>query len=195
MRLVLPSQVGFGDILADLRLKLKESGRFFQGGRVLLDQGQRSLLVEEVEALRALLGEYGMELAGQEEVDPAPAPVTEPAVTVREPVRSGQCLKADGNVIILGDVHAGAEILAGRDVIVMGAARGAIAAGLRSGYDAQVFAFVLRPALLRLGDLVARSPGGGEAWRPEVARVRNGQIIVEPFTGWQRDRARRLRKR
>ena len=111
-----------------------------------------------------------------------------------ESVRSGQCVRADGNVLILGDVHAGAEVVAGRDVIIMGAAKGRITAGLISGRDAQVFAFVLRPSLLRLGDQLARSPGGDPFWRAEVARVRQGQIIVEPFTGWQREKARRLRK-
>lgn len=109
-------------------------------------------------------------------------------------MRSGQSVSSDGNVLILGDVHPGAEVLAGRDLVVLGVAHGTITAGLVSGREATVFAFQIRPSLLRLGDLVATCPGSGPAWRAEVARVREDRIVVEPFAGWQRTSTRRPRK-
>ncbi|MCL6614017.1 MAG: septum site-determining protein MinC [Firmicutes bacterium] len=130
-------------------------------------------------------------MATNKEAKAVSSPPTEAMVAVRAPIRSGQCVETEGTLLVLGDVHPGAEIRAGRDVIVMGSARGAIAAGLVSGREAQVFAFALRPTLLRLGDLVARAPAAGPSWRPEIARIRDGQIVVEPFTAWLRTKARR----
>ncbi|MGQ9778790.1 MAG: septum site-determining protein MinC [Bacillota bacterium] len=193
LRLVLPMEAEFTEIYAELEGKLRRAGGFFRGATVTLDS-RRRLLPEETTALSTLLQEHGLAVRIPKELSPPPSPPTEIATTVRAPVRSGQCVEVEGSLLVLGDVHPGAEVRAGRDVIVLGSARGVIVAGLVSGREAKVFAFGLRPSLLRLGDLMARSPAGGPAWRPEIARVQEGQIVVEPFTGWERTKTRRTRK-
>lgn len=188
----MPAGGDFEAICAEVAERLSSSGKFFRGARVILDQSQRTLTAEEMAALVAILEKNGVTPA-----EPPPPeegePPSEPSVAVRGPLRSGQRLVAEGNVLLLGDLHPGAEIRAGGDVVIMGSARGEIAAGLRSGREAAVFAFQMRPSLLRLGDLVARSPGSHTAWRAEIARARDGLIVVEPFTGWQRRKAREAR--
>ena len=194
LRLILPAEGDFGSVCDDLAGKLTASGEFFRGARVLLDQSLRLLLPEELEVVRSLLVHHGVELI-EPEIGPGESlSAGEPTLTVRVPVRSGQRVVTDGNVLILGDVHPGAEILAGQDVIVMGEARGMIAAGLTSGREAKVVAFQLRPSLLRLGDVVARFSGTGPSWGAELARVQDGSIVVEPFTGWQQPKTRGSRK-
>lgn len=195
LRLVLPAEGDFRSVCNDLQGKLAASGDFFRGAKVLLDQSLRLLLPGEVEILRTMLSQHGVEL------DAVPETLTqpeggdgEPTTTIRAALRSGQRLVAEGNALILGDVHPGAEILAGRDVIVLGSAKGVIAAGLTSGREAMVFAFQLRPSLLRLGDVVARFSGAGPSWGAEVAVVQGENIVLEPFTGWQRPKTRRTRK-
>ena len=189
LRLILPAEGDFGEVYAELEGKLADSGGFFRGATVALEP-RRRLLPEETAALRALLKEHGLEVVANKGAKAVSSPSAEAMVAVRAPIRSGQCVETEGTLLVLGDLHPGAEIRAGRDVIVMGSARGEIAAGLASGRAAQVFAFLLRPSLLRLGDLVARSPGAGSSLGPEIARVRDGRIVVEPFTGWPRAKAR-----
>jgi len=83
---------------------------------------------------------------------------------------------------VLGDVNPSAEIWAGTDVIVWGRAYGMICAGTNGEPGAMVCALDLNPLMLRIGDLVARGDDDHKAKAkpmPEVARVREGQIVVE----------------
>lgn len=186
IRLVLPIDGSFQTACAELAQRLAVAGEFFRGARMILDQTQRPLCAEETEALRELLAGHGIELLLGHPPAAAAAPLTEPTETLRSPVRSGQKVTAEGNLLIMGDVHAGATASAGGDLIILGAARGILEAGLIKGRAATVLAFQLRPALIRLGDLMARSPAAGPRWRAEMARVLEDRIVVEPFLGWQR---------
>jgi len=190
--LVLP-EADFSLIYTELEEKLRRAGGFFQGASVTLDP-RRRLLPEEITALTNLLQEYGLTVRIPEEPRLPSSPPMETATVIHTPVRSGQYVEAEGDLLVLGDIHPGAEVRAGRDVIVLGSARGVIMAGLVSGREATVFAFSLRPSLLRLGDLMARSPVKGPSWRPEIARVQEDRIVVEPFLGWHRTKTRKARK-
>lgn len=112
----------------------------------------------------------------------------------RRTLRSGQQIAFDGNVVVLGDVNPGAEIIAGGDIIVMGALRGLAHAGAKGRSDAVVVALELQPTQLRIGHRLGRPPEGEGALpgrrpgaRLEVARLDGGQIVVEE--GLRRDAA------
>jgi septum site-determining protein MinC len=104
------------------------------------------------------------------------------ALFVRRTLRSGMSILHDGDVCILGDVNAGAEIVAGGDVVVWGSLRGMIHAGAGGDQAAVVCALLLAPTQLRIADLVSRGsePSGPAA--PEMARILDGRILVEPWS-------------
>jgi septum site-determining protein MinC len=104
------------------------------------------------------------------------------ALFVRRTLRSGMRILHDGDVCILGDVNAGAEIVAGGDVVVWGSLRGMIHAGAGGDQAAVVCALLLAPTQLRIADLVSRGsePSGPAA--PEMARILEGRILVEPWS-------------
>lgn len=190
LRLILPAAGDFPSLRMDLLAKLTASGDFFRGAKVMLDQSQRLLEPEEMVIVKTLLRENGVEIM---EPDAAAQPQSVPGettLTCRGAVRGGQKVVTTGNVLVLGDLHPGAEIEAGRDVYILGAARGSIAAGLISGMEAVVIAFSLRPALLRIGECITRSPAAEPLWQAEIARIRDGEIFVEPFTGWKQARSK-----
>ncbi len=104
-------------------------------------------------------------------------------VIFRRPVRSGQVIYHTGTVVIIGDVNPGAEVIAEGDVLVWGKLRGVVHAGAKGNNNAIVGALVLAPTQLRIGEQIARAP---DDKRPrnvsaEIARVRDGQIVVEPW--------------
>ncbi|HHW18825.1 MAG TPA: septum site-determining protein MinC [Firmicutes bacterium] len=107
-------------------------------------------------------------------------------------LRSGQRITYDGNVVILGDVNPGAEIEATGDIVVMGSLRGLAHAGVGGATDVVVVAFRLQPTQLRIGDVIGRPPEGdpGLGKEPEVARLKDGMILVEPLDGsrWEGER-------
>ncbi|MEW6545300.1 MAG: septum site-determining protein MinC [Bacillota bacterium] len=99
----------------------------------------------------------------------------------RGPLRSGQVIHYRGNVVILGDVNPGAQVVATGDVIVLGALRGVAHAGADGSRGAVVAALRLCPTQLRIADLIRRAPEGDREreHRPELARVRESEIVVE----------------
>ncbi len=103
------------------------------------------------------------------------------ALYVRRTLRSGQKIAHDGDVIVLGDVHAGAEIKAAGDVLVFGHLRGMVHAGADGSDGAMVCAWRLEPVQLRIGHVIARPPDVHEDVpdAPEIARVEQGQVIIE----------------
>ncbi|MDI6894145.1 MAG: septum site-determining protein MinC [Bacillota bacterium] len=98
----------------------------------------------------------------------------------RGPLRSGQVIRYRGNVVIMGDVNPGAQVVATGDVIVLGALRGVAHAGADGSRNAVVAALRLCPTQLRIADLIRRAPEGDRGRvRPELARVRDAEIVVE----------------
>ncbi|MGH2497431.1 MAG: septum site-determining protein MinC [Ktedonobacteraceae bacterium] len=101
---------------------------------------------------------------------------------LRRTVRSGQAIHHASNVVVLGDVNPGAEIVAGGDIIVWGVLRGMVHAGYPDNEQALVCSLLLAPVQLRIAHLLSRPPEGYETQpRPEVATIRNGQIVVEAW--------------
>lgn len=101
---------------------------------------------------------------------------------LRRTIRSGQAIHHPSNVVVLGDVNPGAEIVAGQDIIVWGVLRGMVHAGYPDNEGAMVCSLMLAPVQLRIAHLLSRPPDGLEVQpRPEVATIRNGQIVVEAW--------------
>ncbi len=120
----------------------------------------------------------GHEIADQPDVMTEP-----PALLMRRTVRSGQVITHPGTIIIIGDINPGAEVVAGGDVIVWGRLRGVVHAGAAGNESAIVGALSLTPTQLRIGGQIARAP---DDRRPrnapaEIAHVRDGMIVVEPW--------------
>jgi len=110
-------------------------------------------------------------------------------IMVQRTLRSGQSLHFDGNVVILGDVNPGAEVVASGSIVVMGSLRGVVHAGAEGDSSAAVYAFRLRPTQLRIANRITRAPDGEQAFcaTPEVARIRDGMVVIESFqTGPER---------
>ncbi len=101
---------------------------------------------------------------------------------LRRTVRSGQAIHHHSNIIVLGDVNPGAEIIAGGDIIVWGVLRGMVHAGYPDNTKAVVCSLLLAPVQLRIAHLLSRPPDGVDVQpRPEVATIRDGQIVVEAW--------------
>ena len=106
----------------------------------------------------------------------------EDTLFLRRTVRSGQAIHHHSNVIVLGDVNPGAEIIAGGDIIVWGVLRGMVHAAIPimkmpwcARCSCPLFNYVSHTSL-------SRPPEGFEAQQlPEVASIRQEQIVVETW--------------
>jgi septum site-determining protein MinC len=204
------------EVQANLLQSIDEQVDFFRGARLALELGDRNLGAAELGSLRAALAEreatlwatlstsavsrtaaadlgLAIELhpskTSEEEIDIPFESVLhgEDAVLVQRTLRSGHTIRHPGHVIVLGDVNPGAEIVAGGHIIIWGRLRGTVHAGAAGNEDAMVCALDLSPTQLRIASHIAISPKRSGHAKPEVARVRESQLIAET---WQVERKR-----
>ena len=82
---------------------------------------------------------------------------------------------------IIGDVNNGAEVYARGNIIVLGSIKGKVFAGVGGNNEAVIAAFCLQPEILKIGDIITMSPDSEKPLYPEIARVKDNAIIVEPY--------------
>lgn len=69
-------------------------------------------------------------------------------------LRSGNKLEHEGTIIVLGDVNAGAEVVSGENVIVLGVIRGLAHAGASGNREAIIVANEIGAPQVRIADIV-----------------------------------------
>ena len=110
-----------------------------------------------------------------------------PTLYIRRTIRSGQSISSDGNIVIIGDVNPGAEIIAKGDVTVWGILAGIVHAGSDGNSFARIRALKLNPVQIRIGDVFARRPDTvnlpfiqkTSEYTPEEAFTHKGSIIIK----------------
>lgn len=107
-----------------------------------------------------------------------------PTKFVHGTLRSGQEVDYKGNIVIIGDVNPGGVLKARGNIIVLGSLKGIAHGGLDGNQNSVVAAYNLQANQLRIADIIVRAPDEEESWEaksPEVARIINGEIIIEPY--------------
>ncbi|TVQ92832.1 MAG: septum site-determining protein MinC [Deltaproteobacteria bacterium] len=119
-----------------------------------------------------------------DELEPEPEPAEEESgvrtLHVPRTLRSGHAVSFDGDVTIFGDVNPGAQITAAGSVIVLGTLKGVVHAGATGDEQAFILCLQLQATQLRIGTRIAIPPKEGSQG-PEVALVREGRIVIEPY--------------
>jgi septum site-determining protein MinC len=90
----------------------------------------------------------------------------------------------DGNLVVIGDVNPGGEVVAAGNVVVMGSLRGIVHAGADGNKEAIVAAFNLQPTQLRIADVITRSPDDKDSRNPavpELAFVKDDMVYIERY--------------
>jgi len=187
--------------------QIDERAAFFSGARLALDVGTQVLRVAELSALRDQLSDRGIMLwavlsespkteqtaqnlglatritkTRPEETRPALEAISdETALWVKHTVRSGTRVEFPRHVVVFGDVNPGAEVVAGGSVIVWGRLRGVVHAGAQGDVTAVVCALEMRPTQLRIAGEIAISPKEEGETHPEIACLRDGRLVAEPW--------------
>lgn len=114
------------------------------------------------------------------------APEALPTLYLRKTIRSGQSISSDGNIVIIGDVNPGSEIIAKGDITVWGILGGIAHAGSDGNNYAKIRALKLNPVQIRIGEVFARRPDTINLpyiqksceYIPEEAFTYNGSIVI-----------------
>ncbi len=109
-----------------------------------------------------------------------------PTLYIQRTLRSGQSITSDGNIVIIGDVNPGSEIIAKGDITVWGILGGIAHAGSEGNQYARIRALKMNAIQLRIADVFARRPDNinipyiqkTDTFIPEEACIRKKQIII-----------------
>jgi len=220
LELILSDAQEFAVLRDKLKEYLKKAESFFTDSDVVLDTGTSTFSIDEILEIQNILAHpYGLRLkkiVHKEEPPAAPVPAAATAVVpdaskslvsrqmyedmvaqlpdtllYKGTLRSGQKIDYQGNVVVVGDLNPGGVVTATGDIVVFGTLRGLAHAGAGGGHGA-VVALRLEPTQIRIGDVIGRPPEGDAKARrkPEVARLRDGAILIEPLEGtrWEGER-------
>ena len=113
-----------------------------------------------------------------------------PTLYLKKTIRSGQSITSDGNLVIVGDVNPGSEIIAKGDITVWGILGGIAHAGNEGNTQARIRALKMNAIQLRIADIFARRPDGANTpfvqktneFTPEEARIFRKNIIINKLT-------------
>ncbi len=187
----------------EIRQKLieifEEHPNFFQGGKFALQiNGEEQ---RDLSAFESICQNYGLTVNHNlhweknrkivlKPSQPDPEPVAEKihppvdwekAQVYPRMVRSGQKIQAPEALIIIGDVHAGAEVEAGGSVLILGTCQGQIRAGRNNIRHSLIAAQKLKSCTLQIGEIKTEistpwlSPG------LQVAYLTQNRIKIETY--------------
>jgi septum site-determining protein MinC len=114
---------------------------------------------------------------------PAPPPHVLPLV-IREPVRSGQVVYAERNdLIVLGAVHSGAQLIADGNIHVYGTLRGRAFAGAAGAGQARIYCLRLEAELVAINDayVLYDDIAPDRRVRPVQVYVKDGRCVIDPL--------------
>ena len=196
--IVLDPSREFEEIKHTLLRKMESAKGFFKGAQFSFLAGQGDISAHQKNELENICRQYGLVPNAEERVrsrngfsdgsrrkalSPSRSAATdEAALMVRRSLRSGQCITYPRHVVVLGDIHPGAEVVSGGDVLVLGSCRGVIHAGAGGDHAAKVIARRLAPTVLTIAgrrcppEVTAHIPAGCQ-----VARLSDQKIVFEDY--------------
>jgi len=204
MKLTLPEHLEWVDLWPQLQLCLEAQEQLWSGVlAVECNCGQRLMDQSQIQQLADALGERRLQLVqlaterrqtaiaaatlgySVQQSKPLLPPLIEPDAAVsplylKTTLRSGIEICHGASVIVVGDVNAGASIIAAGDIIVWGRLRGVAHAGAKGNDQARIFTLEMAATQLRIADFVARTPAPPNPPYPEVAYATAQGIQIAP---------------
>ncbi len=132
-------------------------------------RGKKNLIVDSIDG-NVITKKEAHELKRKNEV-----------TTVAKIVRSGQVLKVDGDLLLIGDVNPGGTVIAEGNIFVLGSLRGIAHAGYNGNKTSVIAASLMKPSQLRISEVMNRAPdshSNEEENEMECAYIDENETIV-----------------
>lgn len=205
INLILDADMPFGQLEEAILEKFRESERFFKNAKIAISfEGRRLSQEEEFSILDMIAKNTSIQVICvvdqdemreqmyKEKIDSYYQDVADnTGEFYKGTLRSGQVLKCDTSIVIIGDVNPGAKIIAKGNIVILGSLKGNAYAGAAGDESCFVTALDMDPVQIKIGNVIGRSADRGpwEAIRnrhktmdPQIALVSKGNIMIEPIT-------------
>ncbi|TDG05073.1 septum site-determining protein MinC [Paraburkholderia guartelaensis] len=109
---------------------------------------------------------------------------TEPTLVIDRPLRSGQRIYAKGDVVVLGLVSNGAEVIAEGNIHIYAPLRGRALAGVHGNHDARIFCTSLEAELISIAGIYRTTEvplADDVRGKPAQIRLEEEKLLIEPL--------------
>ena len=178
------------DILQELRKKIPELKKFYNNEKTPILITGKILKNREMDEIKAIikeaidveidfeipktLGLHSIKKSFNKSIK------TSETKFHRGSLRSGQRMETEGSLVILGDVNAGAEVVASDNIVVLGNLRGLAHAGAKGNRDAIISAGLIDTVQMRIADIVKEIDRDEEILHKQAyCYVEEDKIIIE----------------
>ncbi len=191
-------EASFDDVYHFLTTLLESKGSFYKGSKIIGLIGQSFSYREKAKIEALLVENYDISVYSlEDQLDTVYKPektVVVASEAVQETIpdthyvygtmRSGKSVEYAGNVVVIGDVNPGAEIIAKGNVFVFGRLLGFVHAGCMGDEHAMIVANVLKPTQIRIAKHISVPPHDDHSVHsitPEIAHVHEGIIKIDKY--------------
>lgn len=176
------------DILDELENRIPRLRDFYQTSKIPMRITGRLFTTQETETIRAMIRSQikvdinfdgASELLGLHAIKRTFKAETEISETkfVQNSLRSGQKEEFKGSIVVCGDVNAGAQIVAGGNIMILGALRGVAHAGANGNTMAIISANSIDVTQIRIANLVTEV--GAKLDKCPICKIENSEIVIE----------------
>lgn len=175
------------EILEELQLKLPRLREFYQTNSIPIKVTGRIFNQQEMDKIRGLiLSQIKVEINFDDASDllglhaikktfEADTDISETKF-IQNSLRSGKREEYPGSIVVCGDVNAGAEIIAGGNILILGALRGLAHAGANGNTMAFISANYIEPTQIRISNLVREV--GEKIEKCPICKIDKNEIII-----------------
>ena len=103
------------------------------------------------------------------------------SIVYKNSLRSGQFLHYDGNVILIGDVNSGAEIVATGNIFVMGKVKGMLHAGANGNKNCIITALNIFATQIRIADIISCIPEEKIIKQASRVYISDDKLYISPL--------------
>lgn len=212
IHLVLNPEMKFEELTQAVLAKFREAGAFFKDAKVGISfEGYHLTPEQEYELIDLIQSHTSIEIICimEEERIREACILAETEALVRDKamehakchfgsLKSGDDLRSETGLIIIGNVPKGAKVTARGNIVVFGALEGLAQAGSYGDSAAYIAALSIDTGQLQIGSIlfIPQAKGGKSKsgflrrkkteedvkLTPQIARVRDGHVIMEPYT-------------
>ena len=215
INLILDPDISFTDLLQAVIKKFEESEKFFKNAKLAISfEGRRLTQEQEFKIVDAITEHTSIQIVCIVDNDEKNAEKMKQQVDAycqavenqyaadmgtqgefyKGTLRSGQTLESNGSITVIGDVNPGAKVIAGGNIVILGALKGNAHAGAFGDQGCFIFALDMNPIQIQIGELSAKSPDKQRGRRrlvkkekenpteSQIAFAKDGSIYIETVT-------------
>ncbi len=197
MSVFLDPDCTFEELLSDIAVKFRESAKFWGSVQIaLILEGRELTAKEEFQIVNTITDNSSVEVLclidnNAERIERCEKALNQKLMELsyrtgqfyRGDLKRGESLDSEASIVIIGDVHHGARVTAKGNIIILGALKGTVHAGISGNDQSVVVAMEMAPLQIKIGSYgqlygdKGRKLGKG----PVLAFVENCSICTKPI--------------